>query len=305
MPSFVNQQARKAFKYFLNEPGGEVIAAATRTRIDARYQLLSEGKEPLRNDMLGKFVQAKNEDGSPYTQRQVLATATSVIAAGSDTTAVSLSSTLRYLVGNPRAYERVQQEVDQAFETGRVSEPSAYNAAVKLEYLQACIKETLRLHPPISMSLPRLVPPGGDVIDGHFYPGGTIVGVSPYIVHRDRSIWGQDALEFKPERWLNINEEQRRHLERNFFSFGGGARQCIGKNISMMEITKTLPRLLWHFDFSPSATAQRRKPGRGSGGRFAPDEPWHVSSSWFLNAEELYLDVRARRPDERDAILAV
>lgn len=256
-------------------------------------------------DMLTKFAQAKNEDGTPYTKDQVLFTSTSVIAAGSDTTASSLSSTLRFLAGHPRVYARVQQEVDEAFEMSRISEPTEYNAAVKLDYLQACIKEALRLHPPISMSLPRIVPPGGDVIDGIFYAGGTIVSVSPYIVHRDVSIWGDDAAEFKPERWLNVDEDQRRHLERNFFSFGGGSRQCIGKNISMMEITKTLPRLLWHFKFAipEDSRALRELPGRSTTGRYSDKEPWHVSSSWFLNAEELYLDVVARRPDDRDQIL--
>ncbi|CAO1620198.1 unnamed protein product [Sympodiomycopsis kandeliae] len=305
MPSSWGPLVRKAFKWMFNEPGGEVIAAATRDGINARYELLDQGKEPLREDMLCKFVQAKHENGTLFTKDQVLATSVSVIAAGSDTTAVSLSSIMRYLVGHPEAYQKLQQEVDEAFETVKLSEPCEYNSAVKLSYMQACIKETLRLHPPISMSLPRKVPPGGDIIDGHFYPGGTIVGVSPYILHRDTSIWGPDAAEFRPERWLDIDEEQRKHLERNFFSFGGGARQCIGKNISLMEITKTLPRLLWHFEFSaaPRQPSLHTLPGRSSTGQFSEREPWHISSSWFLNAEELYLNVTARRPDDRDAII--
>lgn len=306
MPPFLAEYIRKAFKTILKEPDGEVVGTSTRERIDLRYKLLGEGKEPARADMLTKFSEARDPSGKKYSPEQVLYIATSVVAAGSDTTSLALTITLRYLMSHPAAYEKLQAEVDDAFETGKIAEPCPYAAAIKLDYLQACVKEALRLHPPISMSMPRVVPPQGDVIDGRFYSGGTIVSVSPYVLHRDKSIWGADAAEFRPERWLNIDDEERRHLERNFFSFGGGARQCIGKNISMMEITKTLPRLLWHFSFKPTprqgpnGKGPHTLPGRGTDGNVSDEEPWHVSSSWFLNAEQLYLDVSARRPDELD-----
>lgn len=246
-------------------------------------------------------------------QEQVLFTSTSVIAAGSDTTSLAIATTLRYVVGNPQCYRKVQAEVDEAFESGRLKEPCAYAAGVKLEYLQACIKEALRLHPPISMSLPRVVPAGGDVIDGRFYAAGTIVGVAPFLLHRDTGIWGADAADFKPERWLDSgkpgDQERLKWQSRNFLSFGGGSRQCIGKNISMMEITKTLPRLFWHFSFrlppigDASGKYTRRLSPRGSDGSESIHEPWHVSSSWFLNAEELFMRVEARRPEELEDLL--
>jgi cytochrome P450 len=309
LPPCLGDIGRKAFKFVLKEPGSEVIGTSTRDRVTSRYTLLREGQEPLRPDMLAKFVEAKKSDGSRLSQDEVLYTATSVIAAGSDTTSLALASTIRYLLANPQAYEKLQREVDEAFEHGRLSEPCSYAAAVKLPYLQACVKEALRLHPPISMSLPRVVPPEGDFIDGRFYPGGTIVSISPYVIHRDVNIWGQDAREYRPERWLEAekSEEQRKDLERNFFSFGGGSRQCIGKNISIMEVTKCLPRLLWHFHFQATPRGRIDSPhtlrGRGDDGKWNEGEPWHVTSSWFLNAEQLWVDIRARRSDELEMLI--
>lgn len=299
LPPGVMGPMRKLLKRFFDEPGPEVIGIHTKTRIDRRFALLAEGKEAERPDMLTKFIDAKNPDGTLCTPMQVTFNSSSVIAAGSDTTALALAATLRYLVANPRCYARVQAEVDEAFENGKLTEPCMYAAAVKLNYLQACAKEALRLHPPISMSLPRLVPKEGDVIDGRFYPGGTTVSISPFVLHRDPKIWGADANEYRPERWTDGKggEEERKNLERNFFTFGGGSRICIGKNISLMEITKALPRLLWHFNFQASVRPEGWV-GRDSDGSTGAHIPWYVTSSWFLNAEHLHLDVSLRRPDE-------
>lgn len=305
MPWKIGDWIRPLVRFILGEPGGEVIVPATSQRIATRYRLLSQGTEPSRPDMLSKFIEGIAGKQDP-TQKQgeVLFTSLSIVGAGSDTTSLALSATLRYVVGHPHCYLRLQQEVDEAFESGSLTEPCSYAAAVRLDYLQACIKEALRLHPPISMSLPRIVPSGGDIIDGRFFPAGTIVGVSPYLLHRNTDVWGADAAAFRPERWLDASEETIKTQARNFFSFGGGARQCIGRNISMMEITKALPRLLWHFQFDllPGLTTRHLSP-RSTEGVHSEHEPWHVSSGWFLNAEELIMQVRARRPEELEDLL--
>lgn len=172
-----------------------------------------------------------------------------------------------------------------------------------MELTQACIKETLRLHPPISMSLPRIVPSEGAIIDGQFYPGGTQVSVAPYVFHRTEQAYGKDARLFNPHRWLNINDEQRRLLEKNNLTFGGGSRQCIGKNISLMELSKAIPSLLRAFRF---AFPLERQAGsdviarRDSDGKWKQDAPWTCSSTWFLDAQDLLLTVVERDVDDDD-----
>lgn len=212
-------------------------------------------------------MNAKHPSGETYSSTDVLFTATSVIAAGSDTTAVGLSSLFAFLTGNPRVYEKLQVEVgpprsvpllmlneadlagrsrflqiDTAFSEGTLTIPIPYARAAQLPYLQACIKESLRLHPPISMDLPRLVPQGGLILCDHHIPSGTSVGMSPYIVHRQIEAFGPDAEAFRPERWIEADEaarekkegggcgdggEARRRLERFYFVFGGSTTSCI------------------------------------------------------------------------------
>ncbi|KAM5540760.1 hypothetical protein V8D89_005404 [Ganoderma adspersum] len=103
-----------------------------------------------------------------------------------------------------------------------------------LPYLEAVIKESLRVFSPTPMSLPRLVPAEGRVLDGVHLPGGTIVSCQSYTVHRfDEAVW-PDPDEFLPERWL-VSEGA---TERNqlFFAFAAGGRGCIGKHLAMLEM---------------------------------------------------------------------
>lgn len=74
----------------------------------------------------------------------------------------------------------------------------------------------MRLHTGVSYPLERVVPQGGVEISGHFLPEGTIVGVHPWVIHRDRNVFGADADEFRPERWMGGGEEQIREMDRVF-----------------------------------------------------------------------------------------
>ncbi|KAF5717057.1 cytochrome P450 monooxygenase 4ac1 [Fusarium globosum] len=109
----------------------------------------------------------------------------------------------------------------------------------QLEYLEAVVKEGLRVFPSIPMSLPRCVPEGGATVDGHWLPGGTIVSCQPYSMHRmDEGVFPRPD-SFEPQRWL----EEKGSAERNrlFFAFSNGGRACIGRHLAIVEM-KTLLR---------------------------------------------------------------
>lgn len=93
-------------------------------------------------------------------------------------------------------------EIDESTRAGNLSYPVQYYEAAKLPYLAACYKEGMRLHPSVGLTVPRLVPAGGREICGHYFPGGTRVGVNAAVLHRDRAVFGHDADEFVPERWF-------------------------------------------------------------------------------------------------------
>lgn len=81
----------------------------------------------------------------------------------------------------------------------------------------AVIQETLRTHPNTGTILERKAPPGGVTIDGYYIPGGVIVGVNAWVLHRD-GIFGQDPDKFRPERWLEASEADRTRMNQCLFS---------------------------------------------------------------------------------------
>lgn len=220
----------------------------------------SDKKKPTL-DLLSKFLAAQETRPEFMTDGLVQTMAVSMAFAGSETTAISLGAVFYYLLRNPAAMARLRSELDEAGrkgvfhdnETGLVT----WSEAQKLPYLDACIKEAFRVHPAPGLPMERIVPPQGAEIAGRFIPGGTIVGCSAWVYHRNKSIFGEDADVYRPERWLvdesmdKEKEEARiKEMTGTMLQFGMGSRTCIGKNISLLEIYKLVPSLLRAFDVS-------------------------------------------------------
>jgi hypothetical protein len=135
--------------------------------------------------------------------------------AGSDTTAIALRSIFYHLCKYPRVYQTAVRELES---TPDLSDPITFDQGQRLTYIQACIKEGLRLQPAVGMLLERLVPKEGATLDGVFFPAGTIVGINPWVVALDKNVYGQDAEEFRPERWLEASVDEHRMMERSFLA---------------------------------------------------------------------------------------
>lgn len=186
-------------------------------------------------DLLTKFTQAQHGHPSFMTDQQVLSSCNSMVFAGSETTAISLSSVFYNLLKHPKVYKQLMEELDDAARTGLITEKSYHKVGWKesqtLPYLDAVIQESFRLHPAPGLILERIVPPQGMEILGERIPGGTIVGINAWVVHRRPEIFGEDVDDFKPERWLQASPAQLKEMKATMFQFGAGARTCIGKNI--------------------------------------------------------------------------
>lgn len=200
-------------------------------------------------DILSKLFEVHQGKPTEFNEAAITSMAASNIMAGSDTTAISLRSIIYHLLKNPEYQERLLHEIDTHRSQGRLSEIVTLEQANTMPYVQAVIQEGLRCHPAVGMTLPRVTPSGGFEIDGRFIPAGTVVGANPWVVHRDRDVFGPDAGEFRPDRWLKGDTGE---MTRNFFTFGSGARICMGQNLGLMEISKLIPTLFMHFDIQLS-----------------------------------------------------
>lgn len=240
--------------------GGATSAVArfARTRVDERYQELDRDQvsKPSsvgpQRDFLARFLEAQKEHPNIVTANQIFSYTVSNVNAGSDTTAISLRAILYYTLKNPRVAEKLNLELRTALQEGRISLPVSWKQSQEeLPYLDAVIKEALRLHPAVGLLLERIVPEGGlQLPNGPYLPAGTIVGANPWIIHR-HACFGKEVDSFVPERWLQGEGEsdrdyhnRKQQMLRATFTFGAGPRTCIGKNISLLEMYKLIPSLL-------------------------------------------------------------
>jgi cytochrome P450 len=141
---------------------------------------------------------------------------------------------------HPKVLAKAHAEIDAAFAEGSLSSPIKYSeTTTKLPYVCACIKEAMRMHPSVGLSMQRHSPKGGIELAGKFIPAGYRIGMNPAVVHYEKSAFGQDADQFRPERWL-VSPEEWRAMDKNLLVFGAGTRTCIGKNVRICVSTQRL-----------------------------------------------------------------
>ncbi|KAH7021349.1 cytochrome P450 [Microdochium trichocladiopsis] len=203
-----------------------------------------EANPDARFDVLSHWFRALAEHPDRMSLFDVHSAATNAVAAGSDTVATGLQSFVYHMIRHPHAWAKAREEIDAAGLPD--AEVIAYGDAQNLTYLQACIKEALRVFSPAPMTLPRVAPAGGLSIGDRVIPEGTIVSVCPWVIHASTEFWGPDAKEFKPERWLSGDAAR---LEKYYMPFGLGYASCPGQNLARIQLSKILATLVRDYDF--------------------------------------------------------
>ncbi|EPE36267.1 Cytochrome P450 [Glarea lozoyensis ATCC 20868] len=269
------------------EGGFGYIANWTLQQITAKKQ---EAKGPnvsekeTTPDFIARLLRVQEEDPEKITNSDLFMMCTMNIVAGSDTTAISLSSLFYHLMRYPQAYKKLQDEIDTAARKGRISNPITFKEAQDLPYLQAVIKEALRKHPAVGLPMQRVVPNASPItVAGHTIPPGSSVGINAWVAHQNTSVFGPDASEFRPERWLEYEEQGRNgEIEKYFLSFGMGSRTCIGKNVSLLEMSKVVPQMLRTFEFVIDESAEERVDGTGKVVGLESYSRWFVKQKGFM-----------------------
>jgi cytochrome P450 len=141
---------------------------------------------------------------------------------------------------HPKALAKAHAEIDAAVADGSINSPIKYSeTTTKLPYICACIKEALRMHPSVGLSMQRHAPNGGIELAGKYIPAGYRIGMNPAVVHFDKDAFGKDSDDFKPERWL-VSPDEWKAMDKSLLIFGAGTRTCIGKNVSIHRIVRSL-----------------------------------------------------------------
>ncbi|KAI8650969.1 hypothetical protein NCS57_01432500 [Fusarium keratoplasticum] len=225
--------------------GDSPLAKVANRMLEARKR---DASKLSYKDLCAKFLEGQAKYPQLVQHDEILGIIMSTIGAGADTTAGTLTYTLYFLSKHPDVREKLVQEIDENLSAGMLSRMPKWAEVNRMPYLDAVLKESMRLLPIASWGLDRVVPPAGATIAGEFIPGGTIVGCQIDAVHQDQHVYGKDSATFRPERWLEASEDQRRQMDRAFLAFSAGKRTCTGVHIAWLEMKKTLPLLLMHFE---------------------------------------------------------
>lgn len=166
-----------------------------------------------------------------------------MVVAGIDTITSTIEFAMAELMNNPQVLTKVQQELNAILSKDNTVEEYHIH---KLPYLNAVMKETLRLHPIIPLLLPRS-PSKICTIAGYTIPKGAWVFFNLWAIQRDPSIW-ENPLEFRPERFLDTNLDFS-GKDLNYFPFGSGRRICLGIAMAERMILYSLASLIHSFDW--------------------------------------------------------
>jgi cytochrome P450 len=224
-------------------------------------------------DLLSVLLMARDpRTGTAMTDAQVHDEAMSILVAGAETTGLALNSVFYELAKNPVVEKRLHAELDNTLG----DRPIEYDDIAKLSYTARVIKETLRLHTPVWLTIRRTTKPI-ELSGSRVLPVDVDLMFSPHTMHRDPNLY-PEPLRFDPDRWL---PDRMTDLPKSaFIPFLTGPHQCIGEHFALMELAvmiatiasrwrlqpqpgyrvRELAGLLVHFNKLPMIAADRRKP---------------------------------------------
>ncbi|KAL1854027.1 hypothetical protein VTK73DRAFT_8826 [Phialemonium thermophilum] len=210
--------------------------ARTDEKLKRRMQLSFE-----RPDLIEGLLKKKDEMNLSWSRLRT--TASSLIIAGSETTATLLSGATYLLCSHPEVLRRVTDEVRSTFAS---EQEITLTSVGNLPYMLACLNEAMRRYPPVPIGTPRVVPAAGMQIAGYDVPEKTVVAVWQYAAYHSTQNF-REPFEYRPERFLHDPKYENDKIE-VLQPFSVGPRNCLGRNLAYSEMRLILARLLFNFD---------------------------------------------------------
>ncbi|KAF2576371.1 hypothetical protein F2Q70_00000035, partial [Brassica cretica] len=205
--------------------------------------VINTRKQEGHDDLLSRFMKKKDQKGQSYSEGFLRHVALNFILAGRDTSSVALSWFFWLVMTHPTVEEKIVREICSVLMETRGSdvsswteEPLGFDEVDRLVYLKAALSETLRLYPSVPEDSKHVV--NDDILpDGTFVPAGSSVTYSIYAAGRMKTTWGEDCLEFKPERWISPEDGKFvNHDQYRFVAFNAGPRICLGKDLAYLQM---------------------------------------------------------------------
>ncbi|KAK7468924.1 hypothetical protein VKT23_003420 [Stygiomarasmius scandens] len=205
----------------------------------------------------------------PYrmSDKEMMDQVLTFLGAGHETTASGLAWTLWLLANDQASQQKLREEVLPLFEISSTENGSkirrgrpGYRELKDLVWLDAVVQESLRVYPPVPMTFRQAATT--DYIDGVLVPKGTLFYIPIRVVNTHVDIWGEDAEEFRPSRWLpgNVPEKYNVNPSLSMLSFLAGPHACIGKTMAIVEMKAVLATLIANFEFEPAYAGQKAIP---------------------------------------------
>ncbi|KAF3439954.1 hypothetical protein FNV43_RR18232 [Rhamnella rubrinervis] len=269
--AFDNASAMTMFRYvdafwrikkFLNIGSEVAMRQNTKTvndfvfkLIDNKIKQMNSSKDDStmkREDILSRFLQVA--EANPIYLRDIIL---NFVMAGKDTTAITLSWFIYMLSKHPHIQEKVAQEVRKVTNAKDITNYVEFATSLseekleKMQYLHAAITETLRLYPAVPVDA-KICFSDDTLPDGYHVRKGDMVVYQPYAMGRMKFLWGDDAEEFRPERFLNEDGVFRPESPFKFTAFQAGPRICLGKEFAYRQMKIFAAVLLSYFVFKMS-----------------------------------------------------
>lgn len=234
---------------------GDRIVSATVEKRETKAAFSKGGLDSLQNNLINALLDNIDDRGV------VADAAMNYLSAGRDTTAQSLTWTFYLLMRHPHACQKIIAELEATNDLP-LSIDSVQSSS--LPYTAAVFNESLRLYPPVPVELKECTAPT-TFPDGTWLPKGAVVIWTTWALGHSKNIWGDDADEFRPERWLipGANGEPQMLRTMSAFEwpvFNGGPRSCLGKKMAELLAVYVIAAFVWKFDFEEIVEG-KLKPG--------------------------------------------
>ncbi|KAG0171862.1 Protein kinase alk2 [Apophysomyces sp. BC1034] len=210
---------------------------------------VEHAKGVVHKDLLSRFMDARNPQGEPLSNNELRDIILNFVIAGRDTTAQALSWTFYMLLCHPRIEAKLFDEINEHI-TDEVTQDSTalYEVIKDMKYAHAIFYEVLRHYPSVPANQKFAL--NDDIWpDGTHVRKGDYILWSPYSQGHSEKVWGPDAKQFRPERWITETGELRRETQGQWPVFHAGPRVCLGQHLATLEALVVIISLVRQYKF--------------------------------------------------------